>query len=78
MGAMESMWKCGKATVGSRKGAPFSGFQIFGFTRSFQTLKGVLMLLLKKSENMAQGQLMDKGVLVSQGGMWDPSPQLRL
>lgn len=36
------------------------------------------MLLLKKSENMAQGQLMDKGVLVSQGGMWDPSPQLRL
>lgn len=75
---MKSMWKCGKDTVGSRKEAPFSGFHIFGFTRSFQTLKGVLMLLLKKFENMAQGQLIDKGVLVSQGGMWDPSPQLRL
>lgn len=75
---MESMWKCGKATVGSRKGVPFSGFHIFGFTRSFQTLKGVLMLLLKKSENMAQGQLIDIIVLISHSDMWDPSPQLRL
>lgn len=69
MGAMESMWKCGKTIVGSSKGAVFSVFHIFGFTISFQAPKGVLMLLLKKAENMAQGQVIDKGLLISQGGM---------
>lgn len=69
MGAMESMWKCGKTTLGSSKGALFSVFHIFGFTISFQALKGILMLLLKKAENMVRGQLIDKGVLITQGDM---------